>query len=391
VPQTFFLVANQDNRQPSPSKLTGAVGNLFMGIQIQCAECHQHPYTAQWGQNDFWGMAAFFGHVRAERAGGGKNKKQAGPATFAEHEQQKAVKGKKNKVVAPAIQAGLRINVPDPNDPRKTVRVAAGRFFESKKGLPGATAPYRPHLARWLTTSQNRYFAPAAVNRLWAHFFARGLVNPIDDMNPANKATHPALLTSLAQAFAASNYDLKLLIRAICNSEAYQRTSRPHAGNESDDRLYSHMPVKVVEARVLLESLAVATGHRATGNRVVAQGKNQNKAGPGTGGDPVVRFFDTREADDDTTEYSYGIPQILRMMNTNLTNASTQTARALAGKHKEDARVIEEMYLLVLSRRPSAREMEGMTAYVRGRKDRVQGHAGVMWALLNCAEFVSNH
>src|SRR5439155_3220668 len=75
VPQTFFLVTNQDNRQPSPSKLTGTVGNLFMGIQIQCAECHQHPYTAQWGQNDFWGMAAFFGHVRAERAQTGKNKK----------------------------------------------------------------------------------------------------------------------------------------------------------------------------------------------------------------------------------------------------------------------------------------------------------------------------
>src|SRR5262249_29298660 len=156
----------------------------------------------------------------------------------------------------PAIRPGLVVNVPDPNDPRKVIRTARGKFFESKQPPVAARVPYRPHLARWLTAAENRYFAPAAVNRLWAHFFARGLVHPIEDMNPKNSATTPALLREMSNAFVKSQYDLKDLIRAICNSEVYQRTSRPLPDNASDDQLYSHMPVKVIEARVLLDSLA---------------------------------------------------------------------------------------------------------------------------------------
>ncbi len=194
TPQTFFILANQDNRQPSPSKLVGAVGNLFMGIQIQCAECHQHPFTARWNQGDFWGMAAFFGHTKANRTM--TKGKPAGPATITEVERQAAPKNKKKAAKAgPTIQGGLRINVPDPNDPRKTTNVATGKFFESNEKPNAFKVPYRPHLARWLTAPTNRYFAPAAVNRVWAHFFARGLVNPIEDMHDANKpATHPRRL-----------------------------------------------------------------------------------------------------------------------------------------------------------------------------------------------------
>src|SRR5262249_31903787 len=155
VAQTLFVLANMDNRQPSPSKLTGSVGNLFMGIQIQCAECHTHPMNAKWNQNDFWGMAAFFGHTKAERTGGGKgNKKNNGPANIREVEQSAPAKDKKGKANGPTILAGLRISIPDPNDPRKTIRVAMGKYFESGKGLPVTRAPYRPHLAQWLTAKE---------------------------------------------------------------------------------------------------------------------------------------------------------------------------------------------------------------------------------------------
>src|SRR5262249_58538673 len=114
----------------------------------------------------------------------------------------------------------------------------------------------------WLTAKDNKYFARASVNRVWAHFFARGLVNPIEDMNPQNPATHPELLTALSEAFAESGFDLKELVRAICNSDPYQRTSRPTSGNQNDEKWYSRAPVKVMEARVLLDSLAGGAGPR---------------------------------------------------------------------------------------------------------------------------------
>lgn len=390
TPQTFFVMTNTDNKQPSPSKLTGTVGNLFMGIQLQCAECHQHPHTSQWGMNDFWGVAAFFGHTKADRPGMVKGNKMTGPATIKEIESSKAAMKKKGQQASPAVPSGLVINIPDPNDPRKTIRTAKAKYFESNKALPTSGVPYRPHLAAWLTSRDNKYFAPAAVNRVWAHFFARGLVNPIEDMNPGNKPTHPALLTDLAKAFAESKYDLKSLMRAICNSDAYQRTSRPLEDNRSDETLYSRMPVKIMDARVLLDSLAVVTGQGGRG--AAGKGREAERSPAGTGGDPVVRFFDTREYDDDATEYSYGIPQILRMMNTNLTASSASVAQRLANQHKGNPeKVLEEIYLLTLSRKPTTREVERMNDYVSRQKDAAQGYAGVMWALLNSAEFVSNH
>src|SRR5262249_6634659 len=149
--------------------------------------------------------------------------------------------------------------IPDPNDPRKTIRIATGKYFKSDKAVPTGKVPYRPHLAQWLTAKDNPYFARATVNRVWAHFFARGLVNPIDDMRPDNKPTHPALLKAWAEAFRAEP-DSKALIGATCSSETYQRTSRPLPENSSDEKWYSHPPVKVLSARQLLASLATATG-----------------------------------------------------------------------------------------------------------------------------------
>ncbi len=396
VPQTFFVLANQDNRQPSPSKLTAAVGNLFMGIQIHCAECHQHPFTSGWGMNDFWGLAAFFGHTRANRPAPANGKRQTGPATIAEIEatavprnRKGLPKQKQKQKMGPVIRPGLVINIPDPNDPRKVVRTARGKFFESNRPVPAGPAPYRPRLAAWLTSRENRYFAQAAVNRMWAHFFARGLVHPIEDMNPQNKASHPALLRELSEALVSSRYDLKHLVRAICNSEPYQRTSRPLPDNQNDERLYSHMSIKVMEAQVLLDSLAVATGQR--GDRP-ALGPRAARSPQGTGGNPLVRFFDTREVDDDPTEFSYGIPQLLRLMNTRLSAASSNIAAKLVRQHNGDAdRVLEDLYLTALSRRPSPREKERLKTYVARHKDPTQAYAGVLWALLNCAEFVSNH
>jgi hypothetical protein len=154
--------------------------------------------------------------------------------------------------------------------------------------------------------------------------------------------------------------------------------------------MYSHMPVKVVEARVLLDSLSVITGPRV--KEAVPKGKQGARSLTGQGGDPLVRFLDTREYDDDVTDFSYGIPQLLRLMNTRLTAASAAIARKLVQDNKGNTdRVLDDLYLTALARRPTPLERQRMKAYIARQRDPAEGHAGVLWALLNCAEFVSNH
>jgi len=378
APQAFFFLANQDNNQPAPDKLVGSVGNLFMGIQIQCAQCHVHPFVSRWNQQDFWGMAAFFGHTRLEREGAGKNKR-GGLATVKEVEPQQAVvRGKANNGPRP-IPVGAVIAIPDPNDTKKTTGTARAKFFEGPLPLLSNKGPYRPALAAWLTSPRNKYFATATVNRLWAHLFARGFVNPLEDMNDKNKPSHPELLDKLAAEFVQADFDLKFLLRAMANTNAYQRTSRPLASNSDDDKYFSHMPVKVLGARELLNALATAV---APAEKVEAL---KDRLGQG-----MVRFFDTREVEGDPTEFTQGIPQMLRLMNSPLTNSSAAAAfRIVKNGAGNTDKIIEDLYLTALSRRPHPEEAIRMTAFVGQKGDR--GYAGVFWALLNSAEFASNH
>jgi len=387
-PAVFFVLANQDNNQPAPEKLVGTVGNLFMGVQIQCSQCHVHPTVDKWNQKDFWGLAAFFGRTHIDREGAAKNKK-GGVATVHETEttatgKDKAAKDKAAKPARPA-PSGLFINIPDPNDTKKVTGTARAKFFESEFPTLGSKGPYRPALAAWLTSPDNPYFARAAANRLWAHFFSRGFVNPPDEMHDKNPPTHPALLKALAIEFTRSGFDLKFMIRAICNSNAYQRTSRPRPENQYDERLFSRMPVKVQGARELLTSLAIATGHQEKMKADAAKGKNA------MAGNPLVRFFDTRELEDESTEFTQGIPQMLKLMNTPLTNSSAEAASRIvksAGGNQEKA--IENIYLTALSRRPHPAEARRMAEYIATQKDSAKGYADVFWALLNSAEFATN-
>jgi hypothetical protein len=391
-PATFFFLANQDNNQPSPAKLVGATGNLFLGIQIQCAECHVHPFHDRWKPADFWGLAAFFGHTRAQR--GGNAKRPNAPARIVELASGEKLPpmGKKKKLRTEPAPVGATIAIPDPSDPRKTRGQAVARFLEGPAPALGRSGPYRPTLAAWVASARNPYFAAAQVNRLWAHFFARGLVNPLDDMKPDSPPSHPEVLQRLSREFAASGYDVKFLIRALCNTRAYQRTSRPLPGNASHDKLLSRMPVKVLGARALLDSLATATGHEAgSANPEFRRGKPGGGNGKGRVGDVgPVRFFDTREYDDDPTEFSSGVPQVLRLMNSELSNRSAEVVGRLARPGRTSEQVIEGLFLTALSRRPSAAETRRLADYVAEQGEPAKGYAGVFWVLLNSAEFACN-
>jgi hypothetical protein len=246
---------------------------------------------------------------------------------------------------------------------------------------------HRPVLAKWMTSPENPFFARAMVNRTWHHFFGRGIVNPVDDMHKENAASHPQLLQELSDQFVANGYDLKFLIRAICNSQAYQRTSRPTDDNAEDNTLFSHMAVKALTPEQLYDSLEVVVGKATAGQARPRQGA-ANRV-PLTGRQQFINFFQADE-NADPTEYQSGIPQALRLMNSPQLNRDSALL-ADAVKADKPEKVIEHLYLGTVARRPTEAETKRLAAYVEKKGDARKAYGDILWALLNSSEFALNH
>jgi hypothetical protein len=386
---TTFYVAHRDMNNLAQSKVVGTTANLFMGLQLQCAECHNHAFIREWKQTDFWGVAAFFSQTRSSGGQmGGQNSAVAiseGAAASAGGRPGFGGRGR------PTL-AGAQIEIPDATDPRRrTGKIVKAKFFLADEPTLGEKGPYRPVFADWLVSAQNKYFAPAAMNRLWAHFFARGFVNPLDDMHDDNPASHPELLKVLADEFRASGFDQKHLIRVICNSQAYQRTSKTVKENEQDTQLFSHQAIKIMHPEVLYDSLCTALGtselRTTSGGGPVGFGG----AGRGTVATPrtsFVNFFSTKEDGDDPTEMSFGVPQYLRLMNSKPFNEGGAVIEKLLKEEASTDKVIETLFLATLSRRPTETEAKKFAAYVARKEEPKDGYIGALWVLVNSAEFV---
>jgi hypothetical protein len=345
--------------QGTVDKMTDNVTKVFLGVQLQCAQCHNHPFTA-WKQTEYWGMAAFFMKV------------QSTPP-------QQAAKN------------GAAISVTETERPRR----GKNALPESAKMLPpkflGGDSPkvgtgaVRPILADWLTTAKNPYFSRAMVNRMWGQFMGRGLVNPVDDMHDGNAASHPQLLVELAEQFAANDFDLKYLIRAICNSEAYQRTSKPNASNkDAEPAVYSRMGVKVLTGEQLVDSIAQVVGAqnmKGGPNRPMGKGPAVNQR------TQLVAFFGGDETAD-ATEYQDGIPQVLRLMNAAALNRSPKLMEVIKASKSPD-QAIEQIYLATLSRRPTKEEFARDNAYLQ-KVGFADGYGDLLWAIMNSSEFRVN-
>lgn len=351
---------------PTVDKVTDNVSRMFLGVQLQCAQCHNHPFT-DWKQKEYWGMAAFFMKVKAS----------ANP-------QQAAKKGVPLSITESLVARGKKNGLPE------SAMIVPAKFLGDAEPKLNEKDPYRPILADWIISGKNPYFAKAMVNRFWYQLFGRGLVNPVDDMHDENPATHPELLAALTEQFKSSGHDLKYLLRAILNSETYQRTSRPFAGNEADPELYSHAAVRVMTAEQLFDSLAQVVGSPrddSNKNRPAAGGKK----GPVGARGQFLAFFRIDEGAD-PLEYQSGIPQALRLMNSQTTNATTGAiARAMKSGATDSAKVIEQLYLMGLSRLPTTQESQRMQEYVRNAGDARAGYTDILWALLNSSEFTLNH
>jgi hypothetical protein len=358
--------------------MVGTAAALFLGTQLQCAECHVHPAVPTWTQQDFWGLAAFFGRTRAVRSGTAKTPTDLlariteGPPAGA---------GKKGPAGGGTLPDGS-IPIPDPRNDGKYVGAAKARLFEAAAATPPGQVN-RATAADWFVAKGNPYFARAAVNRVWAVLFGRGLVNPLDDIRPDSRVSHGDVLELVAGEFVASGYDVKHLIRCLCRSAAYGRTSRALPGNKNDDELYGRMAVKVIPPRELFACLARVTDGQVRPPREEAGGK---------GGAPAdgLGFYDTREYDESPTEYTNGVPQLLRLMNTRLPPACAAVARALPAGTSRDA-AVEYLYLLALSRHPTRVEADRLGAFIGRHPDPAKGYAAALWVLLHSAEFFTNH
>jgi hypothetical protein len=385
VGETFFILANAENNQPAPNKIVGTAAALFLGTQLMCSECHIHPVTPEWTQQEFWGMAAFFGHTRAEREAAGK-KNQNAIAKITDEAIGGAAKGKgKAANGKPATQADGSIPIPDPRNDGKFIGSAKAKVLDGKPVSKSEVT--RTTAADWIVSPKNPYFARAAVNRLWASFFATGFINPLDDIRPDSVATHPEALELLAEEFIASKFDLKHMIRVVARTEAYQRSSKTTKANEEDKELYSHMTMKVLSPRSMFKSLAIATGNQVSVPTDPLPGEKPAKQDTSAGG---LTFFDAREYDENPGEYTYGVPQLLRLMNSKLPPACDAFAKT-AVKMGSQEKVLEHMYLTALSRNPTPFELQKMGSFVKQQGNAEKGYSAAMWILLNSAEFVNNH
>ncbi|MBL8795175.1 MAG: DUF1549 domain-containing protein [Planctomycetia bacterium] len=378
----FFFQANRlSGDRPSPAKVVGAAANLFLGIQFQCAECHDHPFTDAWRRDDFWGLAAFFGRTRFAQVEVNKTRQ----VKITEEDPPPPDEKTKGRPMFKPPVNGV-IDVPDPLDAKKISGTVAAKFLGGDAPKMSEKGPHRPQFAAWLTAPANPWFARAAVNRYWAALFARGLVNPLDDMGPDSEPTHPELLAYLAEEFRQSGHDLKHLLRAVCNSAAYQRSSRALPENRDHDG-YARMRVKFLHGEVLLKSLDQVLGVEV----IVPPVKDKNKEKDRTVTISNAELFDTAVYDDDPANYSYGAPQLLRLMNAEIPRRSPAVIERLLLNPGEPADHVERLFLLTLSRRPSAEEKQELVKFVQKHPDPARGYAGVLWILLTGAEFVANH
>jgi hypothetical protein len=355
-PAVIYMI---EGRHPlNVADLADLSSRYFLGIRLNCARCHDHPF-ADWKQKDYWGMAAFFAQIQTPRRPksvyqlGVRDDRRMTPAALADAD---ALDG--FQVRRPTFPAGDEL----PENSDETHRVA---------------------LARWMTSSDNPFFARAAVNRLWWHFFGRGIVHPVDDMHSANPASHARLLELLSRRFVESGFNLKLLCGAIVGSRTYQQTSVPGMQPELEAERFARMSIKVLTAEQLYDSLTAILGPPAKATGIdVRHGARYE----------FCQFF-SGDGDPDPTRYDRGIPQLLRLMNSRQFaggNLDALVARAAPAERVVDA-VVEELFLAILARRPSEQERKLVQDQLRdGKTQPRQAYRELAWALLMSSEFSLN-
>jgi hypothetical protein len=358
---TFFI------SNAGPEKMTDKITQNFMGVQLQCAQCHNHPFT-EYKQTQYWGMAAFFTNV-----------------TISANPNQAAKQGKSievNELVSGA--KGKKLKLPT------EAKIVPPAFLDGESLKLDKSEPYRPALAKWMTSKNNPYFARAAANKVWYHFFGRAIVNPHDDMHPDNPPSHPDLLATLADQLKQNDFDLRYLVKAILSSKTYQRSSKPAGNNADDQELFSHALVRGLHAEQLFDSLAQVLG---TENLSGAPAGKKQQPGKNQAGGGRVKFIEFFSGEDGykPLEYQAGIPQALLLMNNKQFSNTTKVINQAMKVGKTPEGVVDYLFLSTYARSPSPAESQKLVAYVQKQANPQTAYGDILWALLNSSEFALNH
>jgi hypothetical protein len=363
-PNAFFIV-----NENKPENLAGAATRKFLGVKLECAQCHAHPF-AKWTRDQFWEFAAFFSGMQPNGV--------------------RAI----NAAAVPAAQPrerGREIQIPG------TAKTVKARFLDGQepawKEKDSATAV----LADWITADDNPYFARATVDLLWTHFFGASLLEPIMEPDADNGIVYPELLDEMARQFIAAKYDLKFLIKAIVHTEAYQRASTGTSkATKEDYALLARMPVRGLTPEQLFDSVAEATDYRAFDPNANLVNRPFNPPNS-----PRAQFLSKFTNQERRHETQTSILQALFLMNGKFlaerlrpeNNESLKTLAYPAQPLPAQKRV-ETLYIWVLNRPPRPDEVENIVRYIETggvTGDSGQAMADVYWALLNSAEFLLNH
>ena len=339
---------------------------LFLGLRIQCARCHHHPFE-KWSQDDYYGFAAFFSRVGRKPSPSDK--------------QRSRIFHRRGVATAKNPKTGLNV---------KPTGLGSDAF-----DIPADVDP-RGQLADWMARHDNPFFARALVNRYWKHFFGRGLVDPEDDMRVTNPASNPALLDALAAEFIDSSFDLKHLIRTIVNSQTYQLSATPNEYNENDTQNFSRYYPRRLKAEVLLDSIDVLTATPTrfaglpVGTRAVQLPDNAFDSYFLT----VFGRPESASACECERTGDANLAQHLLLLNSKEIQAKLVSGRSvrLAGDSRNHADKIRELYLTALSREPDPEEITIATAHIDKNKDNVRAaYEDIIWSLINTKEFLFNH
>ncbi len=354
----FFKVVTK------PGEMASTLSQVFLGVRIACAECHHHP-ADRWTQTDYTGMVSFFTPL--------------------------ATRGKASD------EALFSSGEPISKHPRTGDSVFA---YPLGTAMPKAnpTGDRRLVLADWMTDPKNPFFARNAANRVWAMLLGRGLVEPVDDVRATNPPSNPELLDGLAAFLIEKKYDLRVLVRVICASRTYQTSSAPNATNEKDELNFSRALFKRPDAEVLLDMIAQVTGvaerypGMPAGTKAVQLWDSKAKH-------EFLRLFGRPQRAtacecERNTEPSTG--QVLNLLNSPELQAKlaheTGTVAKLVKASAVDAKLIEELYLRMYSRFPSAKESEALAAHLAKKpNERQKAAEDLVWAMLNSLEFQFNH
>jgi hypothetical protein len=351
--------------RPDPLEIGSSVSHLFLGVRLECAKCHHHPFEV-WSQDDFFGFAAFF--ARVGHKGGLSPPISGGEEVISTTESGQLKHGRTGVVVEPKTLGGSPMKLGPNDDPREV-------------------------LVDWMTDPANPYFAKVMANRIWAEMMGQGLVDPVDDIRATNPASNGPLLDALASDFRKNGYDVKKLIRKIAASHVFALSSRPNERNAADTKNFSRYYRERMRAEVLLDAV----------NDVIGVEEDFAAMPPGARATQVWTyrvssiFLDTFGRPDlnqdppceRRTEST--TPQILHLMNSPALNRklsleSARPAKMAASKDSNEA-IVDELYLLIYSRPPSQRERQIALETFPAQGNRRGAVEDLFWALLNTPEF----